>query len=379
MPRLVEMLVKTAKAGRLSEIDFRDKTIANRFDCGALFTEMYGFEEFAHCRKDRQYVPQVMREAAGAVSLQQFSNITGQIVFSRVLDAYESEDFVFTNLIPKIPTPFQDGERLPGFTGLATSTQEVGEGKPAHIVGIGEDFIQTPACTKRKLILPLTREAIFGDRTGQLLSRVAPAVGEALGIEQEENAIDAVIDENQTRHRYNWKNGGAVATFQTSTPWINDSASTPLVDENSVNTLETLLGNMVDPFTGKPIKVVAKHIVAYHGLNKTVDRIVSATNLRVGTYPTSGTASVVMEAPRSVNLTPVQSRYLAARLATDTHWFIGDIAKAVNYMMNWDLELREADANHPLNFSNDIVQQYSASRKGEYVVVQPRALVRGKA
>ena len=55
---------------------------------------------------------------------------------------------------------------------------------PYPNVGLGEDYIETPSTTKRGFIVPVTREAIFFDRTHLILQRAAE-VGEVLGLNKE--------------------------------------------------------------------------------------------------------------------------------------------------------------------------------------------------
>ena len=52
-------------------------------------------------------------EAGDGVDVTAFSNITGQIIQSQILDAYNQEAFVLSKLVNTIPTRL-DGERIPG-------------------------------------------------------------------------------------------------------------------------------------------------------------------------------------------------------------------------------------------------------------------------
>ena len=94
-------------------------------------------------------------------------------------------------------------------------------GMPYPHLGFGEDYIETPSTTKRGFIVPVTKEAIFFDRTHLVLSRAAE-VGEMLGLNKEKRLIDLVIG---VTNNYKWK-GTTYNTYQTSTPWINSLATT---------------------------------------------------------------------------------------------------------------------------------------------------------
>ena len=63
---------------------------------------------------------------------------------------------------------------------------------PYPSLGLGEDYIDTPSTTKRGFIVPVTKEAIFFDRTHLILQRAAE-VGEVLGLNKEKRLIDLLI------------------------------------------------------------------------------------------------------------------------------------------------------------------------------------------
>jgi hypothetical protein len=61
-------------------------------------------------------------------------------------------------------------------------------------------------------IVSVTWEAVFNDRTGQLLDRCGDVGYWAIGYPEEVAAIDCLIDENVTNHRYNWR-GTVIASY----------------------------------------------------------------------------------------------------------------------------------------------------------------------
>lgn len=48
---------------------------------------------------------------------------------------------------------------------------------PYPNIGFSEDYIETPSTSKHGLIVPVTREAVFFDRTNLILSRAANPLG----------------------------------------------------------------------------------------------------------------------------------------------------------------------------------------------------------
>lgn len=321
-----------------------------------------------------------LTEAAGAIDTSQFSNITGQIVYSRILQAFAAEEYVFSKIVPNVPTQFS-GEKIAGISRIGDEAQVVPEGRPYPLVGVSEDYIQTPQTLKRGMIDALTREAVFFDRTGVLLARCGE-VGEFLGLNKEKRLIDAFLDQNTTTHRYNWK-GTTYATYQAAAPWVNVIASgNPLVDWTSVDAAEQVMASIRDPWTGEPTMIQPKDLVVTRSKLYTARRVVTATEIEVMTpgFATSGNPT------RTVTPNPIQSyriissQLLQARMALaaepSSDWFIGDVARGINYMENFPLTVVQAPSNSEAEFQRDIVMQWKASERGAAAVVEPRVLVR---
>jgi len=323
------------------------------------------------------------------VNTAQFSNITGQIVFSKIKDSFANEAFVFSDLIPTIATRF-NGEKIPGITDLGDVAEGVGEGNAYPLVGVSEDYIETPGTTKRGMVVPVTKEAIFFDRTGVLLMH-ASKVGEALGLNKEKRIINCVIDENSTDHRYKWR-GNVIATYGNSSgthTWDNLEASNALEDWTDIDKAEQLLAHMTDPNTGDPISVLADTIIVTPQLEAVAWRIINATQIamQIGGFATSGNLSRT-DAGNPIGgggrmftakYRVVSSRLLRTQLATDTHWFLGAPAKAFAYMENWPITVTQAPSNSEAEFTQDIVVRYKASERGAAATLEPRLMVQNTA
>lgn len=390
------MSVKTSQLRRLWEAACRDRNerkfhqdITEALESGQLkpgdfsirglfeaFVE--GGRELADSWNPRHGGGYHIMESAGNVDTSAFSNITGQIVFTEILDKYQNEEFTFSKLIPTMSTPF-NGEKIAGIGQIGDKSEIVNEAEPYPHVGVNEDWIETPRTTKRGLIVPITKEAIFFDRTGVILERCG-AVGESLGINREKRAIDCVIDENTTAHRYKWR-GTTYATYQASSPWINSIGSNALVDWTDIDALEQLFDNLTDPNTGEPILIIPKDLIVTRGLLRAAQRIITATTLRMNTpgYATSGNPTETEYANPISPYTIRWSRLLQSRLATDTDWFIGDIAASFRYMENWPLTVVNAPDNSEAEFTQDIVQRFKASERGAFSVREPRGMAKSAA
>lgn len=321
-----------------------------------------------------------LAESTGSVNTGAFTNIMGQIAYTKFLEGARSEAFRVSAEIPVITTRF-DGEKIPGVAKMGRDTQIVEEGKAYPLGNVAEDYIETPSTKKRGLTVNVTKEAVFFDRTGMVL-REASMVGEAVGEDKENRAIDCLIDQNTTAHRYKWR-GTVYATYQTSTPWINKKTSNGLVDWQSFNNAEQLLAAITDPNNGSPIAVMADTVIVAPEKYASALMALSAMGATInqGGYATSGTLYATAtinptgSGPYSGTYKILSSRFIPGRLATDTDWFLGAPKKAFAYMENWPITVVQAPSNSEMEFTNDVVYRFKASERGAYATLEPRCMV----
>jgi len=319
----------------------------------------------------------------GAVMASGFSNITGQIVYNSALEQYQNADFAFTDLIPVVDTQF-NGERIPGIGDIGDKAEVIGESQQYPMVGTTEDWIDTPQTTKRGLILPLTKEAAFFDRTGILIQRCGE-VGLALGINKEKRAVDCVIDENTTTHRYNRKSRGAIATYGANSgnhDFNNLQTSNALVNWIQVDNIDQLLYTILDPNTGEPIVITGNvKLIVARGLLRTAQYIKRSTSLTM-VNPGFATSGNPVETT-SPNIAPefdiMSSRMLATRQSLTTSWYYGVPEKAFAYMQNWPFTVVQAPPNSDIEFNQDIAMRWKASERGQYITRDPRYMAKATA
>jgi len=379
--RTTKHLTESLEAKHLRPEDFSLRELAEAF-MGREWVDNL------HPKRGRFYGRDVL-EAADAVSYSHFGNITGQIFFSSIKENYEAPEFVFSKIIPTKPSEILDMEKIPGIGDMGDEFSVIGEADEYPNFGVVEDYIEIAAKEKRGGIVPVTKEAIFGDRTGKLLER-CKKIGYFEGLNKEKRLIDAVIDENAGAksavlrgHRYHWK--GVSYTTYVTTPWNNIQTSNALVNWTDIENAWLRLVQMTDPYTGEPIMVTPKHLVVTPQNLMTAKRILKATNVQThsGGYATTGNL-VDTHAPSPIqevvgNLEVVWSALLAARQSTDTDWQLGDLSKAIAYYSAWDLTTEDAPANSPAAFRRDIVFEHKVSEMGVAATVEPRALVESRA
>ena len=369
----------------LRETIASDRSMLQGLDFGALWSEMYGWNNFHHCRSTGKMAWEVM-EAAGPVTTASFQQITEQFVYGIVMDAYKSPEFIFTKLIPVRNTQF-DFERIAGVTDIGDEVQVVKEGDNYPVAGPTETYRNAPVLRKRGFKVQLTREVIFFDRTGQLV-QMASNGSKSMGQNREKRAIDCVIDENAGAasaviggHRYNYR-GNSIASFGNSSgnhDWDNLSGTTTLVDWTDIEACEILLAAIDDPTTGEPITLGTKrHLVCATQNKLTALRIRNATEIVVVTpgYNTTGNPTETKVGnPYGGAFEVVSSPYYERRAATDTTWIYGDVEAACEYCQAWPEEVKTLAGGTQLEFDRDIVQQYRFSEYGNYSNKEPRALI----
>ncbi|MBQ8363378.1 MAG: hypothetical protein IJX36_05575, partial [Thermoguttaceae bacterium] len=81
-----------------------------------------------------------LAESFQGVDVSAFATIAGQLIYSRILESYQSEVFCLSKLITTIPTRL-NGEKIPGFASIADAAVEIEPGAAYPNVGFGEDYI----------------------------------------------------------------------------------------------------------------------------------------------------------------------------------------------------------------------------------------------
>lgn len=352
---------------------------------GQLRPDDFSIRELAEALLGTSWVKQLdprqggaaLLEAGDGVDVTAFSNITGQVIYSRIMQAYTQEAFIVSRLVQTVPTRF-DGEKIPGIGRVQDEIAEVRPGMPYPSLGFGEDYIETPATTKRGFIVPVTKEAIFFDRTHLVLQR-AGEVGEILGLNKEKRLIDLVIGQT---NNYKWR-GTEYETYYADAagvPWVNQLAGNELVDWTNVDAAEQLFAEIVDPNTGEPVLVQPNAILVTPAYRHAANRVLAATEIRyqTGGQPTQTLAPNPLRGYAVSDSRLLYRRILAAGIDpgdAKKWWFIGDFQRAFAYMENWPITVTQAPANSEAEFSQDIILRFKASERGAAAVINPRYIV----
>ena len=307
-------------------------------------------------------------ESGSAIDTAAFSNIFGQVTNAEVLAKFNDPSFIGDQLCTVVPTKF-NGQKIPGMSRIGDMNESIAEGAPYPTAGNSEEWIDTPTTTKKGVIVPVTKEAVFFDNTGLVLDR-AGEVAYWLGLNREKRILDAVLGIT-TLYRRN--GAAAIATYQTSTPYVN-SQSNAMVDWTDFEAAELLFDAMVDPNTGELISVIPNTVIVPTALKHTAKRIVNATETRtaVGGYATSGNLGSYGTPNTLDSYNVITSPLVKARTSSASTWFMGDFKRAFRYMENWPITVAQAAVNSEAEFTNDIVARFKVSERGTPAVIEPR-------
>ena len=383
--------IKYRELKRMYDLSGPEKTVRHlreALEAGDLKPEDFSIRELAEVTLSAERVRQMdprqggacLLEAGDGVDVTAFSNITGQVVQARIMEAYAQEAFVLSRLVETIPTRL-DGERIPGIGRISDEVAEVQPGMPYPSLGFGEDFIDTPQTTKHGFIVPVTKEAIFFDRTHLVLQRAAE-VGEVLGLNKEKRLIDLLIG---ATNNYKWK-GAAYNTYSNvgtgvapDGNWLNQMTE-ELVDWTDVDAAEQLFADILDPNTGEPVLIQATTVLVMPAYRHAAHRVFNAAEIA---YSAGESATTAYAANPLGNYTVVESRLAYRRLMAAGHaaadakkwWFIGDMRKAFAYMENWPITVTQSPPGSEAEFNQDIVVRFKASERGAAAVINPRYVV----
>lgn len=327
---------------------------------------------------DAENVAVGLRESVDPVNLTQFSDITQLLVLEGAMEAYQSPDYIGDKLV-KAESSRRDLVRKPGLALIDDDALVVPEGEEYPTVKFGQDFQDLPQSQKRGLKIGITREAIFFDETGDILTR-AGQIGERIGTNKEKRILRTFLG---LTNNYN-RNGVARNTYVAAAdPRINKVSANPLVDWHNVDNASQLFTGMTDDRTrnlvGEPIQVTPDTIVVSKYKLMTAMQILQATMVRKAsnaqvdqTYSNNPLNMLPMSALTSVWLDWLLVNEGGVSVANaKEYWTIGQPKKAFTYRTLFPFQMLTAPANSIDEFERDVLVQYRGSERGVCYVEAP--------
>ncbi len=328
-----------------------------------------------------------IREAGDAVDVTAFANITGQIVYSKIHQGWDSPGFIGDMLFETVPTDF-DGEKIPGVGTIKGEGFKVRPGMPYPETYFGEHYWQTPATDKWGQIISITKEAIFFDRTSLVLRR-AQEGAKRLRMNKEVRQLAVVGGISVTLasgdafvgNNHSW-NGTSYNTYDTATNaiGINSKSGVELVDWTDVEEAELLFADLLDPDTSRPIDIMPNTLLVMPFKRHTAKRIVSATEVRSGDVLGTGVTTLAANVNTVSNYNIISSQLLYSLIQNSgvsaanakQWWFLMEAKRGFHYMENWPLTVVPATANSDAEFERDIVARWKMSERGVPYSADPR-------
>lgn len=324
-----------------------------------------------------------VQEASEGVDASSFTAITGQLLVNEIKDKFDLAKLIGDDVCETIPVTNGNlkEQKVPWLSNVIDSVEKVEEGMPYPHTTFSPNFIEYPAIEKIGKICAVTMEAIYSDLTGQILDS-AGSVGTYCGLAREERILRVVLG---LVNNHKW-NGSSYNTYLSSGAWTNTVGNFVLKDWTSVNTLEQLFTNMLDPNTGKNILIEPKQMLVMPANRYRAIRAFSANVTRSGDFATSGNPDQI-EAPNPLDkdyqiLTSPHARRLLTESGVstsiaDSYVFLGDFKKAFIWREAKPLTVVEAPAQNPREFEQDIALAVKASLMGVAAVRDPRYVVFG--
>ena len=326
-----------------------------------------------------------VQESTEAVSASLFTAITGQLLVNEIKEKFKLASFIGDSLATTIPVTNGNlgTQKVPYLSDVRDIGERLEEGEPYPQTQFAGQYITYPGVEKHGRICAVTMEAIYSDLTTQILDS-ARSVGTYLALTKEYKILQVILG---VTNNHSW-NGTSYNTYLTTGAWINKLTSFSLTDWTSINSLEQLFVNMVDPVTGYPILVEPKQMLVMPALKYQARSVINATEVRRNNpgYATSG-------APiQNVSDNPLDRDYQimtsphALKALTDsgvsasnanTRVYLGDFQKAFVWREAKPLTVVEAPPLNPLEFNQDIALAVKASWMGVAGVRDPRYVVAG--
>jgi len=298
------------------------------------------------------------RSVTEAVSSDMFPQITGELINAKVIAGYNSIDAVGDMLCTTVPSRMEV-DTIAGFNAVEMP-EEVQQGRPYNESDMGEKYV-TNRNKKFGRLISVTEEAIYFDKTGQILA-MANRIGIKAKQHREKLIVEGVQDINSTVFNVS---GTAVAFYRTAASGIrriNSRSATPFGEAGLEQALK-LVHNMTDE-NGDYVGIPQGNLVGLFPFDvyRAALQMVRSPNV-----PESGENAVNIY---KALFTPITSPYVTAQ-STST-WYLGDFKMAFWWMEVWPLQVFSAAPGHEQDFERDIKSRHKVRYFGNITGVDDK-------
>lgn len=340
-----------------------------------------------------RYLSEAAVDPGVFVDISTFNATIAGLVNAEVMTRFMSPQFIGKDLVTIKPTKM-NGQKLIGISPIRPQTAAAKGRAPGAThgeVGIGSAYQTTPETVEQALKIRVTREAAYFDLTGDVLDAAGEGIGDELGYGLEKEIADLVMGVSSSYNR----NGTSYATYQTSSPWVNDQ-SNPFTDETDVDDARQLFVGMTDPETGREIRVEGRTILCMPAREMKFREQLFGSGLQIGTQLNSnfpsryrqGDSQLAKVGGGAYDVIPLSSIWYNRATAADglnlsasnakEYWWVGDFKEAFWLMENWPLTPWQANADEMQMKDQGLIAVYGANYRSVGYAREPRKVVRNR-
>jgi hypothetical protein len=255
-----------------------------------------------------------------------FSIVTGNIILTAMMKAYEQQPSALDQLVTQRPSRLKQ-DPVAGFQAFG-SLQDTAEGDEYEDSTFTDKYVMAPEPKKRGRMIKVTEEAVIFDQTNEILNK-ARAIGQSLQYDREFRGMNRIQDQTGYEVYYPADNGVVTQTalFRSTaagTKWfnrrVNKKTTNALSDWTNVDAAMTLIAAMDDE-ENRRIVVAPNVCLVPYALYSTALRIFGATEI----WKATNTAANTTISPNVVQrIAPGVSVLQSPFMADSTTWYLGD-------------------------------------------------------
>lgn len=300
------------------------------------------------------------RDAQESVSSDMFPTLTGEIISSAIIGAYQNPALIGDRLVAVTPSRMKV-DRFAGFT-ASQSPEETPEGMPYNDSSIGEKYFETTN-VKFGRVISVTEEAVALEKSGEILER-ARGIGSKAALYKERLILRAIMDlDGQT-----YKPSGIAEALYTASPAHGNLLAANPFGEAGVAACLQALHNMKDE-EGDPIMIAPSDLLGLfpYDLYDTASQLVSSTLVPETSNNAVNRYKGLFE--------PLTSPYITEQSATT--YFLGAFKQMYKWSEIWPLQVFALQStNDSYMFKRDILAMYKARFFGSCLATDYRMVIK---
>jgi len=306
-----------------------------------------------------QTAAKMSTDISEAVTSSAFPKITGELINSRLISAYESAATIGDNLCTTVPSNKQI-ETIAGFTD-AEGPEEVGESQDYKDSTVSEKYV-TADNVKFGRMISITEEMIYFDKTGQILEK-ARRIGMKAAQKREKTILQGIQDINSNVYK---PSGVATAFF--SATFGNLIASNPF-GESGLEAVRKAAQLMKDDSEG------AEGDMDYILIDLNNMVVLVPSDLEVEAWQMANSTLTPESGDNANNFfrqrfMPMTSPFITSR--STTTWYAGNPKEDFWWTEVWPLQVLTQPTPHDDAFKKDIKARHKVRYYGGISAVDYR-------